>query len=121
MGYWGDTYAQQSKVINQQLVSLYKYHKYEIEGLNELGETTGNYQRIYEKKNQLLKAKKEKLWKARDVSKWELPSELKANQNQYTQDLSLAMKVMLPSETMEVEKSKRDFMLMLNQVFHEVK
>ena len=82
---------------------------------------TFNYQRIYEKKNQLLKSKKEKLWKTRDVSKWELPQDCLPDTNKYIQDLSLAMNVMLPTETREVDNSKQDYLLMLNQVYHEVK
>ncbi len=31
------------------------------------------------------------------------------------------MNVMLPTETREVDNSKQDYLLMLNQVYHEVK
>ena len=118
IGKWADFERDMSLLAQDYLQGFFELKVREAASLKELWAERDRHLSAFEKAENRLKTKKERLWTQRDVSKWEL-SDLSIDLHTIMTDFSEAQIRMLPKETAEVEKIQQLYGYFNSQVQSE--
>lgn len=103
------------------MVSFFKPIKKDHEGMKEILRQREASKLALQKIQTKVIERKEKLFKQKDVSKWELSEENQKLQGELMSNKEKAFDAMLPKETDEVTQAKEQFLFFSNQCYFELK
>lgn len=109
---WAITEEDLKETFKDHVHFLYSYTKKEIRPLNGIIKQTENYYNFYVKNSYKLKETKEKLWKTRDIKKWDL-EESGILKEILINDKDLAFSLMCSKESAKL-KELRNFYAFFN-------
>jgi hypothetical protein len=98
---------------------LYSYTKKEIRPLNNLIKETENYYNFYVRNSFKLKETKEKLWKSRDVKKWDLEESGILKETLFN-DKELAFSLMCSKESAKLRELKNFYAFFNSECLREI-
>jgi sorting nexin-7/30/sorting nexin-8 len=105
---WGRIMYKQNVLVKSHIKDFFKYVKHEGLAYLELIKSRDDARMKYITESTRLNAKKEKLWQANDVSKWEIVDEFnKVDKALLTKEKSYGMSKMCTKETTVVENMKK--------------
>ena len=103
------------------MANFYQLYSIRHEPIQEMSKIKELHKANLNKVEPKLLEKKEKLFKTKDVSKWELEKEAQKYAKGLVENKELALELMLPRETAEVQKLKDRYVFFTNQCLREVK
>ena len=107
--------------ILEHMSNFYQLYSIRHEPLQELNKAKELHRANMNKAEPKLLEKKERLFKAKDVNKWELDKEALNHVKELMENKELAFQHMLPKETAEVQRLKDRFVFFTNQCVREVR
>jgi len=113
---WGDTYMEQSVLMEEKFSKFFTYHYHEDVPMREMIKTRFNLKEDYARAEIRLTEKKERLVKSQDFEKWQLDSTGMAKIAQLKNNEEMAKKFMLPQESKIVEQKRNLLQYFSNQV-----
>lgn len=112
---WSKLNSKYAECIKANFLDFYKYLTLEKTALNELNDLRNNFTTSYQKAEQTLTAKKEKLFKSGNTRYWELTEEDMKKEDQLKKDKDKAFRAMLPRETIKLNHLKMNYLMISNQ------
>ena len=116
---WASIQTRQSFLVNSDIREYIRFVKNEFSGVTQLAERVDNNKVVFSKAFEKLKATKENLFKAKDLTQWDLTKEDLDNKLSLLQNPTLAYTKMLPKETKKVNDLKNFYGMYLNSIISE--
>ena len=113
---WGNIVKNQHSFIEKSFLPFFRYVRNEIYSYKELYAKVTNLEADYFKGRAVLDKKKERIFLMNDVNRWEIPQgQLGSIPASAIKNRAEAMKIMLPKESFDLDKSRMNYAFYVSQ------
>lgn len=117
---WSESFVKQAIMVKNKFAEEFKF--VELEGImyRDLLKAREGYKNQYFKLEPKLQAKKQKAFEQGDITKWDLPADVKYDKSTLLENKNLAKRLMFPKETEEFLSKRKLLGFYSNQCKEEV-
>mmetsp|Transcript_33651 Transcript_33651/g.38707 ORF Transcript_33651/g.38707 Transcript_33651/m.38707 type:complete len:180 (+) Transcript_33651:1258-1797(+) len=118
---WSTAQNHYSEICKKNLAEFFTYPSNHISALKRLESEKLYHQQLFEKFSSQLEKKKDKAFKAREVTKWDLSTDDLKRHEELLNDKTAAFKVMFPRDNHELTNLQNNYYFLANYCYSEIR